>query len=153
MKLSQSTQKQIDLAHDICVYAHSGQTDKAGKPYHFHPEYVASQVSKPSEKITALLHDVLKDTDFPLSVLKAIFDEEVIEALLLLCHDKSVPYMEYIEKISANETAKAVKIADLKHNMDISRIPYPTEKDHLRLEKYKKAIKILENKKLDQEPG
>ena len=144
--MSQSTQKQVDLARDICVYAHTGQTDKAGKPYHLHPEHVASQFTEPSEKIVALLHDVLEDTDFPLSVLKAVFNDEVIQALLLLCHDKSVPYMEYVEKISANKIAKAVKTADLKHNMDISRIPNPTEKDYSRLEKYKKALQILENK-------
>lgn len=143
--MSQSTQKQVDLARDICVYAHTGQTDKAGKPYYMHPEHVASQVEKPDEKIVALLHDVLEDTDFPLSVLKAVFNEEVVQALLLLCHDKNIPYMEYIEKIGANKTAKAVKMADLKHNMDISRIPNPQEKDYARLEKYKKALSFLES--------
>ncbi len=145
MRLSQSTQKQVDLARDICVYAHAGQTDKAGKPYHLHPEYVASQVAEPDEKIVALLHDVLEDTDFPLSVLKAVFNEEVIQALLLLCHDKSVPYIEYVERLSKNKIARAVKMADLKHNMDLSRLTAPTEKDYQRLEKYKKALALLES--------
>ncbi|MCD8025782.1 MAG: GTP pyrophosphokinase [Clostridiales bacterium] len=141
----QDTQNQTDLARNICVYAHVGQTDKAGMPYHLHPEYVASQVTEPDEKIAALLHDVLEDTDFPLSILKAVFNDEIIQALLLLRHDENVPYMEYIVKVSTNKIAKAVKIADLKHNMDISRIPNPTEKDYVRLEKYKAALEILNN--------
>ncbi len=140
----QNTQKEIGIAHDICVYAHAGQTDKAGQPYYLHPEYVAEQVAEPDEKVAALLHDVLEDTNFPLSVLEAVFNSEVIDALKLLCHQKGMPYMEYIERLSSNKIAKAVKMADLKHNMEISRIPAPSEKDYSRLEKYKKALAFLE---------
>ncbi len=143
--MSQSTQKEMSIAHDICVYAHAGQVDKAGRPYHLHPEHVAEQVTSPDEKIVALLHDVLEDTSFPVSVLKAVFNEDVIKALRLLCHDKSVPYMDYVERLSKNKIARAVKMADLKHNMDLSRLPVPTEKDYRRLEKYKKALAFLEN--------
>lgn len=142
----QNTQKKVEIARDICLYAHAGQFDKAGKPYHLHPEYVAEQVDKPNEKIAALLHDVLEDTDFPVSVLEAVFDEEVMDALRLLRHDKDIPYMDYVEKLSVNEIARDVKIADLKHNMDLSRIPEPTEKDYARLEKYKKALTLLESR-------
>lgn len=144
--MSQNTQKEVDLARDICVYAHSGQTDKAGNPYHYHPENVSERVETPDEKITALLHDVLEDTDFPLSVLEALFGKDVADALKLLNHDKSVPYGDYIVELSGNDIARSVKIADLKHNMDMSRIPNPAEKDFIRLEKYKKALAYLESK-------
>lgn len=139
------TQREIGLAHDICVYAHAGQVDKAGKPYYLHPEFVAGQVSKPEEKVVALLHDVMEDTDFPVSVLRAIFSDEVMEPLLLLKHKKGVPYMEYIKALSANRTARTVKMADLKHNMDLSRIQSPTENDYQRIEKYKKALGYLQS--------
>ena len=145
----QDTQKKLNLAHDICVYAHKGQTDKAGQPYYLHPESVAAQVNEPNEKIVALLHDVLEDTDFPISVLEALFGGDVMEALKLLNHDKSVPYLDYVKELCKNNFARAVKIADLKHNMDLSRIPEPTEKDYARVEKYKKALKFLEDKKID----
>ncbi len=143
--MSQSTQREIDLARDICVYAHAGQVDKAGRPYHLHPEHVAEQVTNPDEKIVALLHDVLEDTSFPVSVLEAVFNQDVLKALRLLCHDKSEPYMDYVERLSKNKIARAVKMADLKHNMDLSRLPAPTEKDYQRLEKYKKALALLES--------
>ncbi len=133
------------IAHDICVYAHAGQVDKAGRPYHLHPEHVAEQVTSPDEKIVALLHDVLEDTSFPVSVLEAVFNEDVIKALRLLCHDKSVPYMDYVKRLSENKIARAVKMADLKHNMDLSRLSAPSKKDYLRLEKYKKALAFLES--------
>lgn len=143
--MSEIIQNKIKIARDICRYAHTGQTDKAGKPYYMHPEQVAEFVDKPDEKITALLHDVLEDTDFPFSVLKELFGSDIADALLLLNHDKSVPYLEYVKNLSSNKIAKAVKAADLKHNMDLNRILNPTEKDYDRLEKYKKALALLED--------
>ena len=143
--MPENIQNQIELARDICRYAHSGQTDKACRPYHTHPEQVAEFVKEHKAKIAALLHDVLEDTEFPVSVLAALFGSEIMNALELLNHDKSVPYLEYVERLSSNEIAKEVKAADLRHNMDLSRIPDPTEKDFKRLEMYKKALTILED--------
>lgn len=142
--MSENIQNKIEIARDICRYAHAGQTDKAGQPYYMHPEQVAEFINEPKAKIAALLHDVLEDTDFPVSVLVCVFGNEITDALLLLKHDKSVPYLEYIENLKSNKTARAVKAADLRHNMNLSRIPNPSEKDYKRLEKYKKALAILE---------
>ena len=69
---------------------------------------------------------------------------EVIEALKLLTHDESVPYLEYVRFLKPNPLARAVKLADLRHNSDLSRLPRITEKDQRRAEKYAKAIAVLE---------
>ena len=97
--------------------------------------------------IVALLHDVVEDTDYTLDDIRAMgFPDSVIEALALMTHDKSVPYMDYVAKIKSNPVAKAVKLADLKHNSDLSRLDVVDEKARERVEKYKTAITILEEK-------
>ena len=134
----------VYVAAMIAYKAHAGQVDKAGEPYILHPLHVMKHVSTNDEKIVALLHDVIEDTDCTLEDLrKEHFSENVLEALAMMTHDKSVPYMDYIAKIKENPLARAVKIADLQHNMDLKRIPNPTEKDYERLEKYKAALRHL----------
>ena len=127
--------------------AHSGQTDKNGVPYIFHPFHLAEQMDTEAEICTALLHDVAEDTDITLSQLAEIFPEDIINALRLLTHDKSVDYFEYVRQIKTNPIAKKVKLADLRHNSDLSRMSAsgitPSEKDIKRREKYLKAIEIL----------
>lgn len=135
---------ELYVAALIAYKAHEGQVDKAGKPYILHPLHVMKQVRTIEEQIVALLHDVIEDTDCTLEDLrKEHFSEKVLEALALMTHDKTVPYMDYIAKIKENPLARAVKIADLHHNMDLKRIPNPTEKDYERLEKYKAALRYL----------
>ena len=94
--------------------------------------------------IVALLHDVVEDTDYTLEDIRVMgFPEQVIEALALMTHDKSVPYMDYVEKIKNNPIAKAVKLADLKHNSDLSRLDIIDEKALKRVEKYAAAMRTL----------
>jgi (p)ppGpp synthase/HD superfamily hydrolase len=97
------------------------------------------------ETCAALLHDVVEDTDYTLQDLAEMgFGDAVIEALTLLTHDESVPYLDYVRKISQNPLATRVKLADLAHNSDISRLDHePTEKDLERVAKYRKAAAIL----------
>ena len=71
--------------------------------------------------------------------------EKIIDILKLLTHDKNVDYMEYIREIKKNEIAKKVKIADIMHNCDETRLDNITVKDIIRREKYRKALEILEN--------
>lgn len=149
--MSASTKSKVELAHDICIYAHAGQVDKAGRPYHFHPEYVSDHVNGETEKVVALLHDVLEDTKFPISVLGELFGQEVIEALLLLRHDTDVDYMEYVKHINRNHLARTVKIADLKHNMQLDRLSSIDENDLKRVAKYKQALSILQERGNDDE--
>ena len=93
--------------------------------------------------IAALLHDVVEDSDLTFDDLSKEFPKEMIEALKLLTHQKGVPYMDYIAKIKTNDIAKAVKIADLRHNSDLTRLENITDKDFERVKKYQKALKFL----------
>lgn len=135
------TKKALKIAYE----AHFGQVDKAGEPYFFHPLYLANQMTDEETTCVALLHDVVEDTNVAMEVLAKDFPHEVIEALTLLTHDKQVDYIEYVKSVKTNPIAKTVKLADLHHNSDISRIEPSkvTEKDKQRLEKYKTAIKVL----------
>lgn len=128
----------------LCFEAHKDQTDKSGMPYVFHPFHLAESMTDEYTTTVALLHDVVEDTDYTLSDLKDMgFPEKVTDALALLTHDKSVPYMEYVEKIKQNPVARVVKLADLTHNSDLSRLDTVDEKALRRVEKYKKAMEIL----------
>lgn len=129
----------------LCFEAHKAQTDKSGMPYVFHPFHLAEQMSDENTTIVALLHDIIEDTDYTLEDLKAMgFNHEVIEAISLMTHDPKLPYMEYVAQIKKNIVAKTVKLADLKHNSDLSRLDHIDEKALKRNEKYKKAISLLE---------
>lgn len=132
-------------AMKLCFEAHKNQTDKSGMPYVFHPFHLAEQMTDETTTIVALLHDVAEDSDYTLQNIEAMgFSKEVITALSLLTHDKSVPYMDYVALIKLNPVAKAVKLADLKHNSDLSRLYVVDEKALARREKYLKAIAFLE---------
>lgn len=134
----------LELAYAIALVAHKGQVDKAGMDYINHPLTVSNSCVTEEEKIVALLHDVLEDTSVTKEDLLKFFSEEIVEAISLLTHKEEDSYMEYLAKIKANPIAKAVKLADLKHNMDLSRLPNPSEKDLKRLEeKYKPAFAFL----------
>ena len=132
------------IAMKICFAAHKNQVDKNGIPYIFHPIHLAEQMMTEDEICTALLHDVVEDSEYTIEDLKASgFNENILSALRLLTHDKSVPYMDYIAEIKTNPLAKKVKLADLAHNSDLNRLDKVTEKDLKRAEKYKKAQEIL----------
>lgn len=140
MIYSEMTKKALKL----CFEAHKNQTDKSGMPYVFHPFHLAESMTDEYTTTVALLHDVVEDTEYTLSDLKKMgFPERVTDALALLTHDKSVPYMEYVEKIKKNPVARIVKLADLTHNSDLSRLDTVDEKALKRVEKYKRAMEIL----------
>ncbi|WP_277287137.1 HD domain-containing protein [Sneathia sanguinegens] len=133
-----------ELALKIATEAHKGQVDKAGVPYINHPLTVASLVDTEEEKIVALLHDTIEDTNITeQDLLNYGFSNKIVEAVKLLTHNKNVPYMDYVAKIKDNELARKVKIADLTHNSDLSRLKEITEKDKKRYEKYQKALLYL----------
>lgn len=140
MIYTENTKKALKL----CFEAHKGQTDKSGMPYVFHPFHLAEQMTDENTTVTALLHDVAEDTDYTLIDLAEMgFCKEVIDALALLTHSPDIPYMDYVLKIKDNPIAKAVKLADLKHNSDLSRLDVIDEKALTRREKYLKAIQLL----------
>ena len=128
----------------ISFNAHKDQLDKSGIPYVYHPYEVAERMETEAQTCVALLHDVVEDTDITLDELAADFPAEVIDALRLMTHDKSVPYLEYVKRIKTNPIAAKVKLEDLRHNSDLTRLDEVTEKDLERVEKYKIARMILE---------
>ncbi|MDY0236199.1 MAG: GTP pyrophosphokinase [Gudongella sp.] len=134
----------LGKAIDISFNAHKGQYDKAGKPYASHPIYVACKMKTDKEKIVALLHDVLEDTEITVEYLiQEGYTGEIIEAIIAITRENAEDYFQYIKRVKQNPLAKKVKIEDLKHNMDISRINEPTQRDLERVERYKKALVIL----------
>ena len=131
-------------AVEIAEEKHKNQVDKAGKPYIGHLRAVADGVDGYLLKTVAMLHDIIEDTDMTIDGLfKLGFNREVIMAVNLLTKEKGVSLDEYLKAIKSNELARKVKISDLKHNMQIERIPNPTEKDYERVEKYKEALAYL----------
>lgn len=143
MIYTNQTIKAINLAYK----KHQNQFDKAGVPYIFHPYHLAENMETEDRCIIALLHDLIEDTDTTFEDLEKLgFSKYVISVLKLLTHEKNIDYYEYIKNLSVNKDAIIVKLADLKHNSDLSRLPKITQKDKDRFEKYQKCIKYLEEK-------
>ena len=131
-------------AMKICFEAHKNQTDKNGIPYIFHPIHLAEQMTDEDSICVALLHDVVEDTAITFEQLESEgFSKDIIDALKLMTHDDSIPYMDYVKVIKTNSIATAVKLADLKHNSDLTRLDVVDEKALKRVEKYKQAIELL----------
>lgn len=128
----------------IAYNAHKNQVDRAGVPYIYHPIHLAEQMDTETECIVALLHDVVEDTDVTFANLEKYFSKEIIDILKLLTHDKSIDYLDYIQKIKDNPIAKKIKIADIIHNSDETRLDKITPKDIIRRNKYQKALMLLE---------
>ncbi len=137
------SEKKLQLALALASYAHEGQADKAGKPYITHPLAVSETVKGEDRKIVALLHDVLEDTFVTEATLRNLFGDEITDAVCAVTRNENESYEEFIVRAGKNEIARAVKLADLTHNMDVSRLPEITERDLQRLEKYRKAYQYL----------
>ncbi|MTV88101.1 HD domain-containing protein, partial [Streptococcus pneumoniae] len=135
-------------AHEVAKKAHFGQIDRAGIDYIKHPETVASFVTTDEEKAVAYLHDVIEDTSLTLLDLKKEgFSKNIIEAVDILTKKKGQDYQSYLNLVKKNELARVVKLADLRHNSDLTRLPLITEKDLERNKKYSSAIRFLRAKK------
>ena len=129
----------------LCFEAHKNQVDKSGIPYVFHPFHLAEQMTTEETTIIALLHDLVEDTDYTIEdLINMGFDKAITDAIALMTHDDDVDYMDYVRIIKENPIAKTVKMADLKHNSDITRLDVVDEKALNRREKYLKAIALLE---------
>lgn len=136
--------KLTNEAMRIAYAAHHGQTDKSGIPYIFHPIHLAEQMTDEYTTCVALLHDVVEDTDVTLEDLGKIFPKEVVDAVALMTHADGVDYFDYVGKIQTNPIAKAVKLADLEHNSDTTRMDKPDAAALKRWDsKYRKAYEIL----------
>ena len=128
----------------LCFEAHKNQTDKSGMPYVFHPFHLAEQMDDEASVCVALLHDVVEDTDFTVDDLRAQgFPPEVTDAVAMMTHDDSEAYLDYVKRLKSNPVARRVKLADLTHNSDLSRLDYVDRYALERVEKYRRAIRLL----------
>ncbi len=142
MFYSELINKAIDLSYD----AHHGQKDKAGRPYFTHPFTVAMKMDTEAEICAALLHDVLEDTSITPEYLRENFTPEISEAVDILTHRQGMSYDEYILAVKANPIALKVKLADIEHNMDKTRLAGNSEamrKYNTRRKKYEHARELL----------
>lgn len=136
-------------AYALAKKAHLGQKDKGGNDYIEHPKAVASMMDTDIEKAVAYLHDVVEDTKISFDDLKEYgFPSQIIEAVKALTKQKSESYDVYIDRVIKNPIAKKVKLVDMKHNSDITRIKNPSQKDYDRCQKYLDKIQYLINKPL-----
>lgn len=142
--MEKSLEKQLEQAIKLASIKHYGQKDKSNKPYLFHLLYVMNNVNDLNAKIVGVLHDILEDTDITRNdLLNYGFSEEIVIAVEILTKPKNQKYMDYIENIKSNNIAKKVKLIDLKHNMDLTRLSEISDKDLKRNIKYFEAYKIL----------
>ena len=109
-------------AMKLAYAAHDGQFDHNGVPYIFHPYHLAEQMDDEFSCTVALLHDVVEDTDVTMEELQKEFPQEVIDALTLLTHNDDTEYYDYVRAIKANPLAKKVKLEDIRHNSDETRV-------------------------------
>ena len=138
----------LGLAISIAATAFEDKCDKGGNPYILHCLHVMNQMPEDDKelRIIAVLHDLIEDTTWTLDMLKDYgFSNRVIWGVQALTHESDVEYMKYIERISFNEDATKVKMADLRHNADIMRMKGLRKKDFERLQKYFTAYEYLKD--------
>jgi len=134
----------FDHALAIAVKAHQGQTDKVGEPYILHPLRIMFKMSNETERMVALLHDVVEDSPLTLDDLrKAGFPDTVIEAVDGLTRRDHEDYEVYVERASRNPLARKIKVADLEDNMNLRTQHGLTEIDKSRMARYQKAFHFL----------
>lgn len=151
-------EKWIESAGKVAKRLHEGQKDKAGVDYfEGHLSFVASLGNTWQEKVVGYLHDASEDTPHSVEQVMVLLEleaklqmppnekENIAQALKLLNHHLAEDRETYILSIRANPLARAVKMNDLRHNMDIQRLPNPTGKDFQRLEKYQREYNYLES--------
>jgi (p)ppGpp synthase/HD superfamily hydrolase len=130
----------IEDAIIFATEAHRGQVDRAGSSYILHPLRLMCRMETDTERMIAVLHDVIEDTDYTLDDLRRIgYSDEIVEAVDCLSRREDETYEQFIQRIKPNALARRVKLADLLDNMDIRRAGLLQEKDLERLQRYQNA--------------
>jgi (p)ppGpp synthase/HD superfamily hydrolase len=136
----------IERAIAIAAEAHTGQVDKAGAPYVLHPLRMMLRMASNDERIVAVLHDVCEDC--PCWTMERLrkegFAEHLIEALRSVTKRDGEDYETFVRRAAGNRIGRQVKLADLRDNCDLSRIAAPSERDFERVDKYRRAIDLIE---------
>ncbi|MBI2687856.1 MAG: GTP pyrophosphokinase [Acidobacteria bacterium] len=136
----------LERAISLAALAHEGQVDKAGAPYILHVLRVMLRVGTPEERMVAVMHDMVEDCGWTPEKLRAEgFSEAVVNGVDAVTRRESETYEEFVLRAKANSIGRAVKMADLLDNADTSRLPAITERDKVRLDKYRRAIEVLQS--------
>ena len=136
----------LDKAALICVTKHQRQRDKVVAAYFQHPMRVAMNCEKDEEKIVALLHDTIEDTDVTPEWLKQQgFSDEIVEAILSVTREPGEDYSEFVARAKKNPIGRIVKIHDLEDNLNVFRLSEVTPEMAGRLTKYLKALEYLKH--------
>ncbi|GAA3969953.1 HD domain-containing protein [Allohahella marinimesophila] len=134
----------LDKAIAIATRAHAGQTDKGGNPYILHVLRVMMQFEDHDEMIVAVLHDVVEDTGLSAADLEKYgFSEEIIASVDCLSRQRGESYDSFLNRIAQDDLARRVKIADIKDNLNLTRLDQLSNRDIARARKYHKALKVL----------
>ena len=135
----------LERAIALAAVAHAGQTDKGGAPYILHPLRLMLRMQTEDERIAAVLHDVVEDSDWTIEGLRAEgFSDPVLRAVEALTRREGESYEDFVVRASRDPIGRRVKRADLEDNSDLTRLPAPTESDRARVEKYRRAIERLD---------
>jgi len=136
----------LDKAIQLATKIHAGQKDRYGKPYILHPLQVMMRVNTDQEKIVAILHDVIEDSNLEAKDLaEQGFSPEIVTAVDCLSKRDSEKYQDYIERVLPNPLARKIKLADLEDNMNLERVDHLEEKDFQRFARYHRAWLVLKN--------
>lgn len=134
----------LEKALRIAINAHAGQVDKAGAAYVLHPIRVSCRCFTDEEKIVALLHDTIEDTEITADyLLSEGFPRNIVNTVLSVTRNDGESYEDFIKRCSLNPIGKEVKLRDLEDNMVLTRLSQVSGKDLIRLVRYVKAYKYL----------
>lgn len=140
----ENSMSNLEKAIEIASKAHAGQLDKGGEPYILHPIRVMLRMKTNLERMVAVLHDVVEDSDITIDKLaEEGFPAQVLEAVAALTKLPGESRLQAAERAVRSPIARAVKLADNAENMDFTRIPNPTERDFARLREYETVREIL----------
>lgn len=136
----------LERAIAIAATAHAGQVDKAGAPYILHPLRVMLSCTTIDERIVAVLHDVVEDTSVTMvDVEREGFAPHILAALAAVTKVEGEAYADFVLRAAADPIGRQVKLADLRDNVDLSRIAVPTTHDQERAAKYRRAIASIKD--------
>ena len=134
----------LDKAAQICVTRHAGQRDKMNCAYFQHPMRVAMRCRTDEEKIVALLHDTIEDTDVtPEYLIEQGFPQHIVEGILSVTKREGETYEDFFKRAKQNTIGRIVKIHDLEDNLDVLRLDEVSPEMAARYSKYLKALRYL----------
>ena len=134
----------LEDAITLATKAHHGQVDKAGEPYILHPLRVMFRFDQEIDRMVAVLHDVIEDSEYTSDDLKKMgYGEEVLTALDCLTKQEGESYLTFVQRAKSNPIARRVKLADIEDNMDLRRLKIISMNDLQRLQRYRVAWEIL----------